>query len=913
MPTQTKSKTATAKKTYSQPARNRSKNKRSNNFIQRILSAPQLRYQLTAVLFIMIFAGIGSYLLFKSKAASQYEIPVIVDTNYAIPVGAIFVDSSSGNDANSGLGSTAAVKTITRGLTLVPSGGTVVVRAGTYRESLGTGYGGKPFTLQSYPYEKAWIKGSIVVDGWVSETAGVWRKDGWTAKFCRNTSSTDQSCYLNGLIDPAYPAAGYPDLLFMDEQPIAQVATREAVGPGKFYVDYATSQLFLGTDPTGKTVEGAVHEQAFLSNSTTNAIAIKGLGFKHFASRQAYGARAATVVSSSPKFTFENNTVAWGASAGISINNYPGAVIRGNTSIYNGFNGMLGHKLDNLTLEANRFAFNNRELFWIDNPAGSANAAAGVKLTKSRSAIVADNIFEKNHGEGFWCDLSCHDYKIVRNLARNNAGHGIFYEVSGNAIIGSNVSVGNGNSGIMVSGSNNVKIFNNTLSRNKYNLFIYEDPRGICPGAFDQDLCPSDEERTVLGITWDTANVVVKNNINSNGDGTSIGLYGNSPSLVWVLEGNNPDKYTPTQMVPSMNYNAYHRTSASLPGVTVDWNGQDFNSMDAFKSTGREANGITIDNQSTNPYFVNETACNFNLVNGSPAISAGEALPEDVAAAIGVPSTPVNMGALAGAGLITACAQEPVITEPPASSPVELKSPVYRLRSSAGYSLYTLSQSERDAAISQYGYTSEGTAFMASGISGSNASIVYKLLNSSGDRFYTINTAERDSAIAQYGYALEGTAFYAAQQPGSGLVPVYRLLKGGHHLYTANATEKDSLVSSRGYTYETIAFYAAPAAGTITQPPPIAPDTQPPVVTISSPLNASYIGRNIMVNASGTDNVKLVKMEVLFDGSIKCTTISSPIACNINTRKAARGSHTITTKAYDEAGNVGQTSITVYK
>jgi hypothetical protein len=53
---------------------------------------------------------------------------------------------------------------------------------------------------------------------------------------------------------------------------------------------------------------------------------------------------------------------------------------------------------------------------------------------------------------------------------------------------------------------------------------------------------------------------------------------------------------------------------------------------------------IVVDNAATNPFFVNEAAGDYNLLSTSPAQSAGAALPTDIAAALAVPVSPVDMG-----------------------------------------------------------------------------------------------------------------------------------------------------------------------------------------------------------------------------------------------------------------------------
>ena len=217
---------------------------------------------------------------------------------------------------------------------------------------------------------------------------------------------------------------------------------------------------------------------------------------------------------------------------------------------------------------------------------------------------------------------------------------------------------------------------------------------------------------------------------------------------------------------------------------------------------------------------------------------------------------------------------------PPATN-VSLGSPVFRLRSASGYHLYTVSTSERDSAISTYGYSLEGTAYSASGIPGSNVTAVYRLVSSSGDRLYTTDAAERDSAVSVYGYTSEGTGFYASSQPAAGLVPVYRLVSNstGGHLYTASASERDSLVASWNYIVEMTAFWAA--------------DTTPPGVTISSPLSGAKVGSSTAISATATDNVGVARMEVYVDSKLVASASSGSVGYTWNSRNASKGSHTI--------------------
>jgi hypothetical protein len=96
--------------------------------------------------------------------------------------------------------------------------------------------------------------------------------------------------------------------------------------------------------------------------------------------------------------------------------------------------------------------------------------------------------------------------------------------------------------------------------------------------------------------------------------------------------------------------------------------------------------------------------------------------------------------------------------------------PLHRLYNGAkGAHLYTVSPGERDAAVKDAGYVSEGIAAYVwdrdpelDELAPLSASIepLYRLENDAGDHFYTVDAAERDAAIQSLGYVSEGIAAY---------------------------------------------------------------------------------------------------------------------------------------------------------
>jgi hypothetical protein len=88
-------------------------------------------------------------------------------------------------------------------------------------------------------------------------------------------------------------------------------------------------------------------------------------------------------------------------------------------------------------------------------------------------------------------------------------------------------------------------------------------------------------------------------------------------------------------------------------------------------------------------------------------------------------------------------------------------------------------------------------------------------------------------------------------------------------------------------------------------------DTTPPTTSITTPTNGATVSGTINVTATASDNVGVTKMEIYIDGALKTSnTNATSLTYSWATTGVANGAHTITSKAYDAANNVG-TSATV--
>ncbi len=89
-------------------------------------------------------------------------------------------------------------------------------------------------------------------------------------------------------------------------------------------------------------------------------------------------------------------------------------------------------------------------------------------------------------------------------------------------------------------------------------------------------------------------------------------------------------------------------------------------------------------------------------------------------------------------------------------------------------------------------------------------------------------------------------------------------------------------------------------------------DTTPPTTSVTAPANGATVSGTVTVTASASDNVGVTKLELYVDGTLAVSATSGPLSYSWNTTLVSNGSHTLVSKAYDAANNVGtSTTVTV--
>ncbi|WP_257449822.1 Ig-like domain-containing protein [Archangium lipolyticum] len=85
-------------------------------------------------------------------------------------------------------------------------------------------------------------------------------------------------------------------------------------------------------------------------------------------------------------------------------------------------------------------------------------------------------------------------------------------------------------------------------------------------------------------------------------------------------------------------------------------------------------------------------------------------------------------------------------------------------------------------------------------------------------------------------------------------------------------------------------------------------DNNAPTTSISAPAANALVGGTVQVSATASDTHAVAKVELYADGTLIGTDTSTPYAVSWNSTAVADGSHTLTAKAYDTAGNVRTSS-----
>lgn len=392
-----------------------------------------------------------------------------------------WVSQSTGNDGNPGTKANPwkSISRANRAGVLRP-GDAVVIRQGTYRESIApaeAGTSGKRITFAAYPGERVVVSGAELMNGEWSQSGNAWRHT-WTlplkADIPKNQSVAQRPEFRR-------------EMVIVDGRVLKPVFARSAVVPGTFYVegsDTAPKAIYMrlpgDASPSGHNIEVGKRSALFLPKGASENwcgakngwYRVVGLTFRYAVN----SADWAAVCSGWEGSLFEENTIEWTNGTAIDIQGRNN-VLRGNRANNNGMRG-IGGRCRGCRLEYNETSDNN----WKNH--GYGYGSSGIKLIYTYSTVISHHLSERNNGAGIWFDVSNEDNVIEKSRISNNVGRGILLEhetvrtlVKNNVIYGTKLHP-NEATGIQTQATSHNTIVHNTIIGNEgYGIWIKSNPR----------------------------------------------------------------------------------------------------------------------------------------------------------------------------------------------------------------------------------------------------------------------------------------------------------------------------------------------------------------------------------------------------------------------------------------------------
>jgi len=345
-------------------------------------------------------------------------------------------------------------------------GDSAVIHAGVYREHVRPGRSGTasaPITYRAAPGEEVVLTGADVITGWTNAGNGAWRKEPWTYRFAAHPN------------DAKHRLIGRCEQVIVDGRLLAQVDRLDQMPAGSFFADTDHKVLYVrlagDRDPNQSVVEASVRAVCFgpgWGGGRRDYITVRGLVIRHAANMAQRGA----LFAQGDYWTIEDCTIESTNGSGVSFHGNHVTLNRV-SSRRNGQQG-LGGSGRHFVLEEVALEHNNLKGFDKDWEAG------GMKIAVARDGVVRRCRAVANNGVGLWFDIDVRDVVVEDCFCRENAGHGIFVEISGGFTVRNNLCVGNGTddawgqAGIAIGESDHTTIENNTCVLNPTGITLRE-------------------------------------------------------------------------------------------------------------------------------------------------------------------------------------------------------------------------------------------------------------------------------------------------------------------------------------------------------------------------------------------------------------------------------------------------------
>jgi hypothetical protein len=371
-------------------------------------------------------------------------------TNFA-HAATYIVDNQNPHAADTNPGTREApLKTIRAAAQKTQPGDEVLVRPGTYRESVGirnSGAEGKPIVFRSEVPRAAVLSGSDVITEWRVEGPGT-----WSMSDPRLTKIEQSENYM-----------GNGQWIYVNGYPLQRADSREQMAPGGFWHDIENKRVWVmpeeGQDIKNLKVEYAHRDGLFAPDGAVDDIHIVGFTLVQNHSPNGFRGRS-SIGASGRRWLIENNHVRWASYMGISASHANGTIVRNNLVEWCGDAAMGGARSINLVFEGNKLLYSDWRRI---NPNFEGGAS---KWSQTYNTRIRNNEVAYNYGYGLWTDGWDSGVIFEGNVCHDNLmGASLFTEIDYGNIFRDNVTYNNEN-GITIGESPNTLVMRNIVFNN---------------------------------------------------------------------------------------------------------------------------------------------------------------------------------------------------------------------------------------------------------------------------------------------------------------------------------------------------------------------------------------------------------------------------------------------------------------
>ena len=374
---------------------------------------------------------------------------------------------------------------ISQALPNLKTGDTLLIADGIYRDSidlrktqLRRDSGGSAVTrIEAAPGARPIVMGSEIVTGWRRVSGDVFAKDRWTFN--------SQQVFIDGA--PLRQIGGqiFGDFPANAKHPMASLhRSQGGIWPGRtgdsvddmvvdsFYYDSKEKVLYVKTNVDlnkASTVEVSTRPYLVFGKDI-DGVEIRGLRFAHANTTAVSQSGAVTLIGN--RLVLDDLFIEHVDGAGVDVTGNDNVVIRSTANRC----GTVGMKVRgrNARVVDNETSFNNTRAF---NKWWEAGGAKFVGAGGLQDSEVSGHRAFANNGDGLWFDWHNDNNRIHRNVSAYNAGMGIHYEASRNALIHDNYVFGNAQRGIYLPNSSHSVVAHNLVAANGMEGVVIVDER----------------------------------------------------------------------------------------------------------------------------------------------------------------------------------------------------------------------------------------------------------------------------------------------------------------------------------------------------------------------------------------------------------------------------------------------------